>query len=64
MGVWISHDIHVTACDFLFHSQIVDMYYPIGVNACVYFAQPDALKGTLLETLKDARPTIFFGVPR
>ena len=31
---------------------------------CIYFAQPDVLKGTLVNTLKEVLPTVFFGVPR
>jgi len=30
----------------------------------VYFARPDALSGTLVDTLKYVNPTAFFGVPR
>jgi len=45
-------------------AQMVDIYAPI-INAGVcYFAQPDALKGSLINTLKEVRPTAFLGVPR
>jgi long-chain-fatty-acid--CoA ligase ACSBG len=45
-------------------AQIVDIYGPISCAAAVYFAQPDALKGSLGATLKEVRPTTFLGVPR
>ena len=35
-----------------------------NIKACVTFARPDALKGTLGDSLKKVRPTGFFGVPR
>lgn len=45
-------------------AQMVDIYAPM-INAGVcYFAQPDALKGSLINTLKEVRPTAFLGVPR
>jgi len=45
-------------------AQILDMYIPLMHAAAVYFAQPDALKGSLVETLKEVHPTAFLGVPR
>ena len=33
-------------------------------NAVVHFARPDALQGSLIETLLEVRPTIFISVPR
>eukprot|EP00019_Armaparvus_languidus_P008267 CAMPEP_0168591482 /NCGR_PEP_ID=MMETSP0420-20121227/7163_1 /TAXON_ID=498008 /ORGANISM="Pessonella sp." /LENGTH=712 /DNA_ID=CAMNT_0008627287 /DNA_START=55 /DNA_END=2193 /DNA_ORIENTATION=+ len=51
-------------------AQILDIHAPIaavalrGGSCTVHFARPDALKGTLGDTLRAARPTVFFGVPR
>jgi long-chain-fatty-acid--CoA ligase ACSBG len=51
--------------------QIVDIFRPMffagrafGVKTTVYFARPDAMRGTLVETLKAVRPTKLIGVPR
>jgi long-chain-fatty-acid--CoA ligase ACSBG len=43
---------------------VIDIFGPLTVAATVWFARPDALKGSLLETLLQVRPTTLFGVPR
>eukprot|EP01100_Stratorugosa_tubuloviscum_P000476 TRINITY_DN1108_c0_g1_i1.p1 TRINITY_DN1108_c0_g1~~TRINITY_DN1108_c0_g1_i1.p1 ORF type:complete len:718 (+),score=352.30 TRINITY_DN1108_c0_g1_i1:42-2195(+) len=43
---------------------ILDIYTPLQVGATVYFAKPDALQGSLLDTMLEVRPTVFFAVPR
>ncbi|KAH8287804.1 hypothetical protein KR018_000344 [Drosophila ironensis] len=45
-------------------AQVVDIYTCAYLAACVWFADKDALKGTLVKSLQDARPTRFVGVPR
>jgi len=45
-------------------AQTMDIYIPICTLGTVWFADKEALKSTLVNTLKDARPTIFIGVPR
>lgn len=44
--------------------QILDMYGSLSLGLTVYFAQPDALKGGLVRTLKEVRPSVLFAVPR
>jgi long-chain-fatty-acid--CoA ligase ACSBG len=45
-------------------AQMLDMHMPLSTGCQIHFAQPDALQGTLGMTLKEVRPTTFFGVPR
>ncbi|XP_072243592.1 long-chain-fatty-acid--CoA ligase ACSBG2-like [Leuresthes tenuis] len=45
-------------------AQMVDIWVCMSFGGITYFAEPDALKGTLVNTLKEARPTLFLGVPR
>ncbi|XP_044051319.1 long-chain-fatty-acid--CoA ligase ACSBG2-like isoform X2 [Siniperca chuatsi] len=45
-------------------AQMFDMWMCVCFAVTTYFAEPDALKGSLVNTLKEARPTCFLGVPR
>lgn len=45
-------------------AQMLDILMPLRFGTAVYFAQPDALKGTLVDTLKEVRPTGLLAVPR
>uniref|UniRef100_A0A8D2MM09 long-chain-fatty-acid--CoA ligase n=1 Tax=Zonotrichia albicollis TaxID=44394 RepID=A0A8D2MM09_ZONAL len=45
-------------------AQMCDIWAAMALGVQVYFAQPDALKGSLVETLREVRPTAFLGVPR
>ncbi|KAK5867372.1 hypothetical protein PBY51_011872 [Eleginops maclovinus] len=45
-------------------AQIYDMWTGIQWGELVYFAQPDALKGSLITTLREVCPTSHMGVPR
>ena len=45
-------------------AQMLDMHCAIHSGLQVWFAQPDALRGSIGTTLKQVRPTMFFGVPR
>ncbi|KAI6654317.1 Long-chain-fatty-acid--CoA ligase [Oopsacas minuta] len=44
--------------------QILDIIATFIIGLEINFAQPDALKGTLVETLKEVEPVNFLGVPR
>lgn len=44
--------------------QMADIYCATSSGHCIYFADPDALKGSLAITLKEVQPTIFLTVPR
>jgi len=43
---------------------LIDIFISMYLGATVHFADKMALQGTLVNTLKDARPTILMGVPR
>uniref|UniRef100_A0A3B5LQM1 Long-chain-fatty-acid--CoA ligase ACSBG2 n=1 Tax=Xiphophorus couchianus TaxID=32473 RepID=A0A3B5LQM1_9TELE len=45
-------------------AQMVDIWVTMKAGGLTYFAQPDALKGSLVNTLKEVHPTAFMGVPR
>ena len=66
MGRPLDNNDHMISYLPLSHiaAQMLDMHCPMQRGVQVWFAQPDALRGSLGATLKDVRPTIFFGVPR
>ncbi|XP_036410849.1 long-chain-fatty-acid--CoA ligase ACSBG2-like isoform X1 [Megalops cyprinoides] len=45
-------------------AQMIDIWITMKTGGATYFAQPDALKGSLANTLREVRPTAFMGVPR
>ncbi|XP_007442007.1 long-chain-fatty-acid--CoA ligase ACSBG2 [Python bivittatus] len=45
-------------------AQMIDIWLPITFGVQTFFADPDALKGSLVDTLREVRPTAFMGVPR
>lgn len=45
-------------------AQMTDIHMPLKTGSTVSFARPDALKGSLVDTLKAVRPTVIMGVPR
>jgi len=45
-------------------AQIIDIVGSLNMGIEVYFAENTALQGTILDTLKEVRPTFFFSVPR
>lgn len=44
--------------------QLIDIFIPYLGGGTVWFADQDALRGTLVDTLVEVRPTRFLGVPR
>ena len=45
-------------------AQVIDIYLAAYGGATIWFADDKALQGTLINTLKEVRPTRFLGVPR
>jgi len=45
-------------------AQMADLYCPLSVGGLLAFADKDALKGTLVENMKEILPTKFLAVPR
>jgi len=45
-------------------AQVIDIYLALFGGASIYFADNMALQGTLINTLKEVKPTKFLGVPR
>ena len=45
-------------------AQMCDVFIPLSIGITVYIADKNALKSSLIETLIEAQPTFFIGVPR
>lgn len=45
-------------------AQILEMHTPLQTGCQVYFAQEDAIRGTIGATLREIRPTTFYGSAR
>lgn len=45
-------------------AQLTDIHCVMKLGASTWFAQPDALKGSLTVTMREVKPTYFFAVPR
>lgn len=45
-------------------AQLLDIHCPLMTGTQCFFAMPDALRGSIGVTLKEVKPTVFFGVPR
>ncbi|XP_058493989.1 long-chain-fatty-acid--CoA ligase ACSBG2-like isoform X1 [Solea solea] len=45
-------------------AQMVDIWIAMKIGGATYFAEPDALKGSLVNTLREVHPTGLLGVPR
>lgn len=44
--------------------QFIDIYMSLITGSHVFFADPTALTGSLVQTLQEVRPQAFFSVPR
>ena len=64
VGVIMMIDSSVSFHYFVLMRNCLTLFMPIITGSKVYFALPDALKGTLAVQLQAVRPTLFFGVPR
>lgn len=45
-------------------AQMIDIFAGMILGFTLYYARPDALKGSLVNTLREVQPTIFVSVPR
>ena len=59
IGHYTVHCVTIDHC-----LQVIDIYLAAYGGATIWFADDKALQGTLINTLKEVRPTRFLGVPR